>query len=425
MKQKHATDFGAAPQAPLLAPAGRWRNQGAALALAGSLQLMQLERAHGENWTGYRYESYKEDNGRIRVETQAFSFQQRLRPWVEVKGEVVYDAISGASPTGAPPPSTLPYVDLFTGQPVSGLSTALPVVPVHDIRWSGGVEPTFNLGAHHITPGFSYSEEHDYISTGASLNYSLDLNEKNTTLNAGWSHNSDKVYKDSRRTIINGHKDADEVILGVNQLLGPKTVLTVDFTYGNARGYLSDPYKVVARTGTPVYAYTDPVTGEVTLTTGNSDDNRPRHRDRYIGYASLTQAVTPLNASVEGSYRLFLDSWGISAHTMSLTWFQKIGKHVTLAPSFRYYRQTAADFYYVTLPGMSGDSNTPANYSSDYRLSALESFAYGVSLSIKPVDWMSIEASYKRYEMFGLDSVTMPSAYPKANVVSIGFRLWF
>jgi len=403
----------------------RWRREAAALALAGSLQLLPLHRAHGENYAGYRFESYKEDGGRMQVETHAFSFQQRLRPWLDVKGETVYDCVSGATPTGAPPPSTLPYVDIITGKPVSGLSAALPLVHMHDIRWSGGLEPTFNLGAHHITPGFSYSEEHDYVSTGASLNYALDLNEKNTTLNVGWSHNSDKVYKDSSRSTINGHKDTDDVILGVNQLLSPKTVLTLDFTYGNARGYLGDPYKVVARTGTPVYAYTDPVTGEVTLTTGNDDDNRPRHRDRYIGYASLTQAVTPLDASVEGSYRLFLDSWGIAAHTLSATWFQKIGKHVTLAPSFRYYRQTAADFYYVSLPGVSGDASTPSNYSADYRLSALESFSYGLSLTVKPVDWWSIEASYKRYEMFGLDSVTMSSAYPKAHVVSIGFRLWY
>ena len=425
MKQKYATDFGAPPEPTRFAPVRRWRGHAQALGLAAVLPLLPLQRAQGEDYAGYRFEYYKEDARRMQVETHAFSFQQRLRPCVELKGEVVYDSVSGATPTGAPPPSTLPYVDLFTGQPVSGLSTNLPLSHTHDIRWSGGLEPTFNLGAHHITPGFSYSEEHDYVSTGVSLNYAVDLNEKNTTLNVGWSHNSDKVYKDSSRTTINGHKDTDDVILGVNQLLGPKTVLTVNFTYGNARGYLSDPYKVVARTGTPVFAYTDPVTGEVYLSTGNNDDNRPRYRDRYIGYASLTQAITPLDASIEGSYRLFLDSWGISAHTMSLSWFQKIGNHVTVAPSFRYYRQSAADFYYVTLPGVSGDSSTPANYSADYRLSALESFSYGLSLTIKPVDWWSIEMSCKRYEMFGLDSATMSSAYPKAWVGSIGFRLWF
>ena len=86
-----------------------------------------------------------------------------------MKGEVVYDCVSGATPTGAPPPSTLPYLDISTPYPyqsAKGLSTSVPIVPMHDIRWSGGLEPTFSLGPHRITPGFSYSEEHDYISWG-------------------------------------------------------------------------------------------------------------------------------------------------------------------------------------------------------------------------------------------------------------------
>jgi len=404
---------------------GVCRDRLIAVGMVGGFLMLPLSRASAEDRVHYRYEDYNEDKDRIHIETHAFLFEQRLLPWVDIKGEVFYDCLSGASPTGAPPPSTLTYLDLFTGEPVEGLSTSVPVVSLNDVRWSGGLQPTFTLGSHRITPGFSYSHEHDYISSGASLNYSVDLNEKNTTLNVGWSHNWDKVYQDSSRTTVMGHKDTDDVIVGINQLLGPKTVMTVNFTYGNARGYLSDPYKVVARTDTILYAFTDPSSGDVFLTTGNDIDNRPRQRDRYIGYASLTQAVTPLTASIEGSYRLFLDSWGITAHTLTMTWFQKCGRHVTIAPSFRYYRQTAADFYYASLPGVSGDPTTPTHYSADYRLSEMETFTYGGSVTIKPVDWLTIEGSYKRYEMRGRDSVTSPTAYPSAHVFAIGFGLWF
>ena len=217
-----------------------------------------------------------------------------------------------------------------------------------------------------------------------------------------------------------GHKDTDDVILGVNQLLGPKTVLTANLTYGNARGYLGDPYKAVVFTGNPFYYWP----GTEVIPPG-AYEQRPRQRDRFIAYLSLTQAVTPLHASIEGSYRFFHDTYGINAHTIGLEWHQKIGKLVTVSPLFRYYRQNAADFYYTTLPGLPGDAGTPKYYSADYRLSELESFAYGVSLNVKPVDWFSFEASYKRYIMQGLDHVTSPSAYPSAHVVTIGFRLWF
>ena len=422
MKRNLATGFGPERAAASARVAPRWRQRAAALGLAGALHLLQLNRAHGENYAGYRYESYKEDDGRIRIETQAFSFQQRLRPWVDVKGEVVYDAISGATPTGAPPPSQLNILNL-DGTPAAGpFSTKVPVSSMHDIRWAGGLEPTFSFGSHRITPGFSYSEEHDYVSYGAALNYAVDLNEKNTTLNVGWSHNWDKVYNDSRRLGIKGHKDSDDFLIGVNQLLSPKTVLTANFTFGNARGYLADPYKGMVFDAYPqYYDPSDPSSPNPAY----FDEKRPRHRERYIGYVSLTQYITPLQASLEGSYRFYHDSYGITAHTLGLTWYQKIGKHVTVAPLFRYYRQSGADFYRTQMPGWPWDPTTPPYYSADYRLSELESFTCGVSVNVKVTDWLTIDAAYKRYVMQGLDSITSSSAYPSAHIVTIGARLWF
>ncbi len=52
------------------------------------------------------------------------------------------------------------------------------------------------FGRHQITPSFAYSEESDYISFAGALNYSLSLNDKNTTLSTGWAHNSDTVRDD-------------------------------------------------------------------------------------------------------------------------------------------------------------------------------------------------------------------------------------
>jgi hypothetical protein len=38
---------------------------------------------------------------------------------------------------------------------------------------------------------------------------------------------------------------------------------------------------------------------------------------------------------------------------------------------------------------------------------------------------VSFDASYYRYMMHGLDGVTSQSAYPSANVGSLGLRIWF
>jgi hypothetical protein len=239
------------------------------------------------------------------------------------------------------------------------------------------------------------------------------LNEKNTTLNAGWSHNWDEVLPNGFLHGSPRNKEADDIILGVNQLLGPKTVLTVNASYGHARGYLNDQYKGVLFDNEPQGDPTSPAL---------EPENRPRQRDKYIGYVSITQDVTPLRGSVEGSYRLFYDSYSILAHTIDVAWFQKIGKYVLVSPMLRYYRQSAASFYSVRFPNF---DTRPAYYSADYRLSELESFTVGISASVKLKEWLWIDLGYKRYLMQGLDGVTSQSAYPNANVVTVGGRLWF
>jgi len=283
---------------------------------------------------------------------------------------------------------------------------------MHDIRWAGSLSATFSYKQHRFTPQISYGEEHDYRARGAALNYSLDLNEKNTTLNLGWSHNWDEVLPNGFLH-TSQNKETTDLIAGVNQLLGPKTVLTVNFAYGHGRGYLNDQYKGVLFDNEP---QGDPSAPAL------EPENRPRQRDKYIGYASLTQDLTPLHASVEGSYRFMYDSYAVSAHTFQLAWFQKIGSYVLISPMVRYYRQGAASFYYVRLPDF---DTRPSYYSADYRLSEMETFTVGVTASFKLKEWLTVDAGYKRYIMQGLDGITSSTAYPKANIFTVGARVWF
>ena len=371
-------------------------------------------QTHAEDTAGYRFESYKEGGGRINIETQSGLFEISPKSWLTLKADVVYDAISGASPTGSPPPSSITnwVTDANGNLPPGANSTSVPLSPMSDERWAGSLAATFSYKQHRFTPLISYGEEHDYRARGGAFNYSVDLFEKNTTLNVGYSHNSDEV-------LPNGFlhtqqpKDADDIIIGVNQLLGPKTVLTANISFGNARGYLNDQYKGVLFESTP---QGDP------LAPALEPEQRPGNRNKYIAFLSLTQDITPLNASVEGSYRFFHDTYDINAHTVELGWNQKLGKFLLISPFFRYYHQSQASFYVTQLP----DYDTrPEFYSADYRLSQLETFTLGVSASIKLKEWFWLDVGYKRYVMDGLDGETSSTAYPKANIVSVGARLWF
>ena len=449
---------------------GPWQTRFLAVSLA--VLLLRPARSLADD-VGYRRSLYQEDDNRITVNTDVVQFDAKIKDNIGLNGDVVLDAITGATPTGAPPQTKWPmatfnsiyqssfstayanqynqfinqnqiYVDSgletyqqltngaasFAGQTAPSIATntaaatyqnitnnpnyhnnKVPLTHMHDHRTAFSLSlPITVLGRHQITPSFAYSEESDYISFSGALNYALAFNEKNTTVNAGWAHNQDSVRDD---LFIWEPKMTDDVIVGLQQLFGPKAYLTVDASLSFEHGYLADPYRGVMFASNVQYNPSDAAL---------SPEVRPRHRDSEILYASWTQFITPLNGSYEVSYRFFHDSFDVSAHTAELDWHQKIGEHVVVSPTCRYYVQSAASFYYVLVPDAGGK---PTFYSSDYRLSEFQSFAAGITVTWRVMKNLSLDASYMRYIMSGLDGVTSQSAYPSANVFNLGLRVWF
>src|SRR5581483_9884267 len=232
----------ASAQQPVLDLNRDLRRKVAGVGLALALYVLQLNRALAEDHVDYRYENYREDGGRIGDDTHSWLFEVKALPWLSIQGEAVWDAISGATPTGAPPAT-----DIKVPFPPPGpYNSTVPLTHMEDNRYAGNIEAIMSFGPHHITPQFAYSEESDYISYGAALNYSLDLNGKNTTLNLGWSHDFDTILATPFTYISKKQdKNTDNLLVGVNQLLSPKTVLTVNFTFRNSHGYEDDPYRGV------------------------------------------------------------------------------------------------------------------------------------------------------------------------------------
>ena len=91
-----------------------------ALALRLGLPLLTLLRLKAEDQAVYRHEWYKEHDGRVEVQSESALVQTILAPWLEVKAEGVYDAISGATPIGVPSPDKITLINPFTGQSIPG-----------------------------------------------------------------------------------------------------------------------------------------------------------------------------------------------------------------------------------------------------------------------------------------------------------------
>ena len=365
----------------------RWQ-----LGLAFLTQLFGGGRVHAENQVEYGFEYYKEDGDRMTIETHSVYFEQKLTDYLDIKGDYTYDGISGSTPTGTVSSSGKVYM-----------------TQLEDIRRAISLQADAKLANHTLTPGFSYSAESDYISYGMSLNDAVEFNDKNTTLQYGIAENIDSVREANGKTW--NPKYSTTALIGISQLLSAKTTFNAAFTFGNDSGYLSDPYRLITYEDSG-FAYAE---------------HRPSHRNKEILYTSVLHYFDPLNASLEGSYRFYHDSYGVYANTLGLTWHQWFGKHLLVEPMFRFYEQSAADFYRTSVPGYfpSDPIPRPTFYSADYRLSELYTLDSGLQVTGVINDHLHLIAGYHRYEMHGLDGTTSAGMYPKANVYTVGLAiLW-
>ncbi len=362
------------------------------LPLGLMFSLPQFLRA--ENQVAYRYEFYSEDNNRMQIETHSVYFEQKLLDNVTAKGDLVYDGISGATPTGT--------------HDAKGKART---TKLEDLRRAGNIGLEWRFANHKLSTGFAFSKEHDYLSYGVSLADAIEFNEKNTILQIGASHNLDSV-RHADKTTWSG-KNSTEAIVGISQLLSPKDVFNVTLTFGNDSGYLSDPYRLAE-----YHPNVFPAGFNIGV-----PERRPAHRNKEIMLTSLTHHFNSLDASLEGSYRFYHDSYGVDSHTLGLTWHQWLGKHLILEPAFRFSEQSAASFYTTTFAGTF--STNPGGYhSADYRLSNFYSLDFGLQATVILNDHLRVIGGYHRYEMYGLDSTTS-DMYPQANIFTIGLQfLW-
>lgn len=79
-------------------------------------------------------------------------------------------------------------------------------------------------------------------------------------------------------------------------------------------------------------------------------------------------------------YRYYSDDWGINGHTVQLESVVKINPFFSLTPFYRYYTQTAADYF----SPINIHKLTDQYYTSNYDLSKFNSNFYGAGIRISP-----------------------------------------
>ncbi len=354
----------------------------------------------------YKYEDYQEDNDRIRVEAHYVRAEKQLSVNTNLSVVGLIDTITGSTPTGLPI------------QP-DGDPNQVPLETLEDRRKSIITTLDHKAGDHAFTFELNYSDESDYESQGGSIVYKRALNKNNTTLQGGYSILDDDLTAPALRNPDT--KTSHDLFIGVSQVIDPATVLTTNLSYGKEYGFLGDPYKSVQKTVEILPDFFLPITFR---------ENRPGERHKWIFYTELLRDFEKAKGSLQSSYRFFTDDADIDSHTWSVEWFQKLSEKVVLRPNYRYYKQSAANFYYYDLDSATfvPDPDTLGSapfYSSDHRLSKMETHTYGAKLIWFVNDQLEFNIKYNRYKMNGLDGVTHHSAYSDANILTVGGRWWF
>lgn len=368
--------------------------------MAIALVIAQPRPVRSENSLTYDYEKYREMGGRVSVGTESALIEQGLGTEMQFRLGGVIDTIAGATPNGMPAPAG-------TGE--------VPLTHVTDRRHAWNTDISRQFSAVSLDVGFARSIEHDYMSNGWSVNTLTDFNRKNTTLVLGAAGTDDNVEVFFKPAWL--RKVSNDAIIGVNQLVDPLTSVSLDLTWTRETGFLSDQYKLVEANVQIFPGIFLPET---------FGENRPNARNKGDAFGSINRAFPGIGAALEASYRFYHDTWGLTASTLELLWFQHAGTHFILRPNLRLYHQSSARFYTYNLEksGIVSTHNPRGPFfSSDARLSALDSVDFGMKAIWRITDRFELDAALEGYRQRGTDGVTPQSAYYRARIISVGSKL--
>jgi hypothetical protein len=324
---------------------------------------------------------YHESDGRVSAIEPVIHIRRAFAGDRALNLKLTLDSLTGATPNGALP-STVPQT--FT-RPSGGEAYTVPTgqTPLddtfHDTRvalnasWQ---QPISRLSL--LSFGVNYSTEYDFVSMGGNVQLARDFNDRNTTLNLGLSMENDAINPEGGVPISfaamtapgtpqprqgdSEKKTVVDALIGVTQVIDAKTIAQLNYSLSRSNGYLSDPYKLLS--------VTDPSTG---LPQRYVYEHRPDTRLKHAIYGLLRRHLR--RDIVSGSYRFFIDDWGIRSHTVDFNYRWKPSARWWLEPHVRFYDQSKADFYRLQLEN---GAPLPAEASADYRLGAFKGYTVGL-----------------------------------------------
>ena len=241
------------------------------------------------------------------------------------------------------------------------------------------------------------------------------INKTGTTV---WSPFNTTLVEDKSRNTYS-------VSLSFSQILTKKAQISIFLDVVQQNGWLSNPMQRVYFSDRDNYYIGNPASIANYTSKQNTDvfqlaDDIERLPDTRFKLPIGTRFNYYLNEviSLRTYYRYYYDDWGITSHTANIEVPIKISDTFTLYPSYRYYTQTAAD-YFAPFEQL---KSTDEFYTSDDDLSEFNSNQFGFGISYTDI------FTSRRIWKLGLKSVDLKYSNYKRNtgltagIVSAGFK---
>jgi hypothetical protein len=366
----------------------------ATCALLGAAQVVQADEGVWEMDAALLYYGETE---RVTAVEGVFAAKKNFGDEHVFSTKIIIDSLTGASASGA---VAQPDAQTYTRPSGKGQYViAAGEIPLddtfHDTRVQIEAKWTQPLWDDmRGSTGVHLSKEYDYLSIGVNGSLAKDFNQKNTTVSAGLSLAYDTIDPEGGRPITfsemvidqgqfvneedyqaafdatrqtdTDDKTTVDLMLGVTQIINRRMLMQFNYGLSMSNGYHSDPFKVLS------------VVNDQGLTQSLVHEDRPTKRTRHNFYWQTKYALDSGVADI--SYRYATDDWDINSHTIDSRLRFNLSDNTYIQPHFRYYQQSAAEFYQ---PFLLEGTALPTFASADYRLGEMTAYTVGLKYGMK------------------------------------------
>lgn len=397
------------------------------LALASCTLLSQQAGAEAveNDWIfDSSFANYRESDDRVSVNKFVVDVSGTISEGNAVDLMVVFDTMTGSTPTGAVLNSSVTSVTGTSGAGgFTATGQAAALAPFDDTRLAVKVDLTHeNSSRMRTTTGANISVENDYTSLGGSANIAIDSKTKQYTQSYGLSFSFDEISQTGGQTpepmaevngaqfFGEGERNAFELMGGLTTVVSPTMLWQNNIWLQKSRGYHTDPYKVVS------------IASVADVELARVYESRPESRLKKVFYSKWVQKIVDTQ-TLHISYRYSSDDWDVKSHTIDTTYRWDIGTRQYIQSHLRLFKQSAAEFFTRSIP--LNDflfGNLPTFASADNRLDETDSYTVGIKFG-KPVsDNGEVRVSLDKIRWEAEDAVI---DITDATLMQLSFKLGF